>query len=696
MAKLQMQRVYLCALKRDRRDILETLQRLEMVEVRDFGETEIMLGNAFEEDEEDILLREQVRRNVEDAEDSIDIIKNMSGGKVAEPFFLKGRKCLSDKEQKDYLRNKYDKDIALVRQIVSDNENIKDQKSEISHINAKLESLKPWMDLELPMSFEGTKSTKFIVGTLPESLTRIQIKDIVMANLDEDLSKDDELPIEVNVISTIDVLTYFTLICLRKDEEKIVESLRKAGFMPPIIDGDKPALEMERDLKEQLKLAQESIKKSESEINSKLDKIDDIRFLLDYETLRLDRFDVVPRLVNANQVFFLKGYAPLKYVNELREIISTKFAADIRIENVEEDDEDAPVLLSNNFLSSPVEGVIESYSLPSAKDPDPTLAVSIFYYFMFGLMLSDAGYGFVIFAASIAGLILFRDSLEDSWRKTLRMYTLAGAFTIFWGILFGSYFGDIVDVTAKTFFGKNLDAGQSLAAPVWFNPVVQPMRLLTFSLIVGIIHLFVGMFMKAIKLAKQKEYKAMFSEVILWYGILIGCIMLLVSTEMLGSIFSYDYTVIPPIVVSVGKILAIVSAIGIVLTNGSADNFGVKIAQGLYALYGISGYLSDVLSYSRLLALGLATGVIASVINMMAAMVAQSVGGVGGVIVFIIILIAGHTFNLLINALGAYVHTNRLQYVELFGKFYDGGGLKFSPLKMNTKYFKFKESRKNG
>lgn len=695
MAKLQMQRVYLCALKRDRRDILETLQRLEMVEVREFGEKEIMLGNAVQEDEEDILLREQVRRNIEDAKDAIDIIKNMSGGKVAEPFFLKGRKILSDKEQKEYMDSKYEQDIALVRQIVSDNENIKEQKSEIAHMNAKLESLKPWMDLEVPMSFEGTKNTKFIVGTLPESLTRVQIKDLIMSNLDEN-SSSDEIPVEVNVVSTLDVLTYFTLICLRKDEEKIVESLRKSGFMPPIVDGDKPALEMEKELKEQLKLAQESIRKSEVEIHSRLDKIEDLRFLLDYETLRLDRFAVVPKLVNANQVFFLKGYAPLKCVNELRETISTKFAADIRIENVEDDDEDAPVLLANNVLSSPVEGVIESYSLPSAKDPDPTLAVSIFYYFMFGLMLSDAGYGFVIFVASIAGLVLFKDSLEDGWRKTLRMYALAGGFTVFWGILFGSYFGDIVDVTAKTFFGAKLENGQSLAVPVWFNPVVQPMRLLTFSLIVGIIHLFVGMFMKALKLAKQKDYKAMFSEVILWYGILIGCIMLLVSTEMLGSIFSYDHTVVPAIVVSIGKILAIVSAIGIVITNGSADNFGVRIAQGLYALYGISGYLSDVLSYSRLLALGLATGVIASVINMMGAMVAQSVGGIGGVIVFIVIMIAGHTFNLSINALGAYVHTNRLQYVELFGKFYDGGGLKFSPLKMNTKYFKFKESRKNG
>jgi len=102
----------------------------------------------------------------------------------------------------------------------------------------------------------------------------------------------------------------------------------------------------------------------------------------------------------------------------------------------------------------------------------------------------------------------------------------------------------------------------------------------------------------------------------------------------------------------------------------------------------VSGWLSDVLSYSRLLALGLATGVIASVINQMGSMLPNNVIGV---IAFVVIFIAGHTLNLAINLLGAYVHTNRLQFVEFFGKFYEGGGEPFNPFKENTKYADVKE-----
>lgn len=150
---------------------------------------------------------------------------------------------------------------------------------------------------------------------------------------------------------------------------------------------------------------------------------------------------------------------------------------DLQFEDVSQDDEDAPVLLQNSVLASPVEGVLESYSLPSAKDIDPTSAVAIFYYFMFGLMLSDAGYGLVIFIASVLGLVKFKDTLEEGWRKTLRMYALAGAFTIFWGVLFGSYFGDLFDVIAIKFFNMDL-GGRHILAPTWFEPVKEPMRLL--------------------------------------------------------------------------------------------------------------------------------------------------------------------------------------------------------------------------
>ena len=104
----------------------------------------------------------------------------------------------------------------------------------------------------------------------------------------------------------------------------------------------------------------------------------------------------------------------------------------------------------------------------------------------------------------------------------------------------------------------------------------------------------------------------------------------------------------------------------------------------MYELYNVTGYLSDILSYSRLLALGLATGVIANVFNKMGSMMG---GGVLGAVLFTVIFVIGHTMNIGINLLGAYVHTNRLQFVEFFGKFYEGGGRKFSPFRAETRYF---------
>ena len=109
----------------------------------------------------------------------------------------------------------------------------------------------------------------------------------------------------------------------------------------------------------------------------------------------------------------------------------------------------------------------------------------------------------------------------------------------------------------------------------------------------------------------------------------------------------------------------------------------------LYGLYNTaSGYLGDILSYSRLLALGLSTGVIATVINLLGTMPGNKVAKL---ILFIIVFLLGHTANIAINLIGTYVHTNRLQYVEFFSKFYEGGGRSFTPLKADTKHFRFKE-----
>jgi V/A-type H+-transporting ATPase subunit I len=145
----------------------------------------------------------------------------------------------------------------------------------------------------------------------------------------------------------------------------------------------------------------------------------------------------------------------------------------------------------------------------------------------------------------------------------------------------------------------------------------------------------------------------------------------------------------PPILKTISLVVMVLGMLGIVATGGrEAKSVAGRVGGGVYALYGISGYVGDFVSYSRLMALGLAGGFIAGAVNMMAGMVAQS--GPIGFVFAIIIFIFGQTFNLGLSLLGAYVHTIRLTFVEFFGKFYEGGGKSFNTFKSKPKYINLK------
>lgn len=223
---------------------------------------------------------------------------------------------------------------------------------------------------------------------------------------------------------------------------------------------------------------------------------------------------------------------------------------------------------------------------------------------------------------------------------------------------------------------------------MWFEPLNDPMRLLLYSLLFGIIHLFTGLGIKGYMMIKDGRYLDCLYDVGFWFALLIGLLLLLIPSELFASIAGQTF-IFPAFVNVLAKVLTIIGLVGIILMSGRRKkNPALRIALGLYDIYGITSWLSDVLSYSRLLALGLATGVIAQVVNSMASMMGD---GILGAIFFIVVFIIGHTLNLAINLLGAYVHTNRLQYVEFFGKFYEGGGRPFEPFKQNTKYIRIKE-----
>ena len=360
------------------------------------------------------------------------------------------------------------------------------------------------------------------------------------------------------------------------------------------------------------------------------------------------------------------------------------YAVTIETEDLAEDEE-APVLLKNNPFSASVQGVVESYALPAKGEIDPSFIISLFYFIFFGFMLSDAAIGLLIFLG--AGFLLLKNkNMETGLRNNTKLFMFGGIAAMFFGVMFGSYFGDLIPSISGNFFGNPI-----VVKPVWLDMQQNPMTVLSLALVMGIIHIFTGLGINGYQLLKKKDVVGFIFDIIVWYIILVGLIVKCLSMQMIMDILAGGAKpFIPANIGNIGLYAAGIGCVAIIIMGGrESKNWGKRLLKGAYAVYGITSYLSDILSYSRLLALGLATGVISSVANMIGTMFGS---GVLGVIIFIVVFLIINAINIGINTLGAYVHTNRLQYVEFFGHFYDGGGRPFEPYSVKTKYYKFKEN----
>lgn len=658
--KVKMKTVTVYGLKENRKSVMEFLQKKGVVEFKEVSDDSLEKINTA-----DSVL--SFERYISSAGKALEILDRYVPCKKP---LLFTRKILPD-NMFSMTVEESNKIGAVINSVISDEKKLGELKLQKSRTLLKIEAMKPWTKLDVPLSFSGTKTTKSSIYMLPYDADEEKIKELLG-------NSSEEIYFEIINKAQNQTCVFFTY--LKCKETECEKAIREVGATAP------PFSLSHLSAEDKIKQLENKILKIEDEEKSLIEEIrnaaslkHEIELFYDHICLRRDKYTALSEVRQTDKVFIIEGYAPEENAFDIKKELEEKYISAVSIEEIPEEEE-APVLLKNNGFAAPLEGITATYSIPSKFDIDPDFVMSLFYYLFFGMMFSDAGYGILVML--VTGYIAFFSKAEAHTKLNMRMFFFCGVSTTFWGFMYGSFFGDAVTQIGTVFFGHP----EWKFPTLWMDPVSEPLRLLIFSVALGAIQIVTGLAVSVHTNWKKGDRAAALFDSGSWILIILG-----IASFAGAMIFKNGAEVIYNILYFGGIALIGLGILFIILMKGRASkNPILRLGSGILGLYDVTSYVSDALSYSRLMALGLSTGVIAQVINTMATLAGKSVVGA---LMFILIFTVGHAINFAINMLGAYVHTNRLQYVEFFSKFYEGGGRAFSPLKMNTKYYIFKEDK---
>ncbi len=537
-------------------------------------------------------------------------------------------------------------------------------KQKLITLKEELSQISPWQDLDVDLSVTETQHTEIMYGIFSDDTT--------IQELEQQLSQDSP-EVHITKFRQTEEGTLAAVIMLRGKALPNRLLVQAADFhaVPAQIRAGKPNLIIS-DLQEKIN----TVKAGLSEIETNLALLAESRtsfwLLEDNYRVLLDRDSAASDLSRSAHTFWLSGWVPAENTPELISDLREKH--DVAISSVAgEPDENYPVKLKNNKLNQTYEIILTMFGAPRSDESDPTPVMALFYMLLFGMMLSDVGYGLALVVLCL--LLLFKFKVGGTMQQLAKMLLISGVSSVAWGFVFGGFFGDMVTV---------LSEGRYDFPALWFNPMDDAMKLMIFSMLFGVIHLFAGMALKIRNSKIQGDLSGGLLDVVPWYMIIGGLLMLAGGAS---GVFGAGSEIIR----QAGTYLALAGAAVVVLFGGrDAKNPIVRFLKGILALYDVTGYFSDILSYTRILALVLATSVIAMVVNQLGFLLGATFAGY---LLFVVIGLLGHTLNLALSALSAYVHASRLQYVEMFGKFFEGGGRYFKPLQRDTRYYQIEDQK---
>ncbi len=639
MSIVRMKKLRVIAIRSQRDELMRSLVHLGCVQVH---EPEEMLSDP----DAAALLRPE-RAGLMNARNRQ--AEMQSAIKVLERYAPEKKKLLSSRpevRETDFLDEEaQERDYALACQLNEWDGEIRRITAEESRLRAEVESLRPWEALDAPLSGAGTKTCGLLLATAPAETDMAAVREAVEQTCQE---------AEIMSVSQDEQQQCFIVITLRTEMDAVEEALKNAGCGQSAFPGETGTAVEGIALRER-QLAELAAQKTEitALVAEQGPQAPNLRLTADRLTTEVARAEASERLRGTDNIVALEGWCPAPDAERLEAALAKLDCAWEFSDPAPEEYPDVPVKLQNKKLVQSMNVITEMYALPAYDGVDPNALMFPFFILFYGIMFADMGYGLLMLIIGIVAKTKVKP--RGGAGHLMSLMILGGISTFVFGALTGGFFGDFLPQLAAVI---NPDTTFT-AMPSLFTPLDDTMMILIGSLVLGVIQIFTGMIVSVVHKCKNGEFLSALFDEVAWWCILIGLVLVFLGIPVL--------LIIGAVLLVVGQFVQKKSFMG-----GLTGLFG--------AIYnGVTGYFSDILSYSRLMALMLAGSVIAMVFNTLGAMT-------GNVVVFIIIALIGNALNFGLNLLGCFVHDLRLQVLEFFNRFYKDGGKAFKPLAVNTKY----------
>ncbi|MFH1905688.1 MAG: hypothetical protein ABIK53_09245 [bacterium] len=645
MAISQMQKVNIIGIKSQCQDVVSFLESLNLIQINHIKQSQAEKHKDFLKPIR--VNPDQSKKELSELQSTIDFLSRF-GQKIGFISSLMGSKILlsADEFEKTALEFDYreiHKTCMLIQQELHKTER------EIGVLHAQYNQLIPWKPLSLSLdTLNITETIKyaFLTGTTGK-----------FAYFKNHMSKKFPL-LHCEKASDYQETENIVAIYFNGQEKEILSECKKLGVervdlfnLKGTVDSNLERISIEL---EKLKEKHKTLNKDATELTPHSGKL---KVAYDYFLSLNHRTSLQNKFLESNETFLLEGWLKKDGVKKFEKQFSERFPESSVIKVAPAKGELAPIYLENKPVLKPFETVTDLYGTPANTSVDPTPFMAPFFFLFFGLCLTDAGYGLILSTIALLGLSTIAHT--PGVKRFLKLILYAGISTILCGIFTGGWFG--IEAEKLPVF---------LQKVIIFSPLKDSMQFFIIALALGFIQLYWGILIKAYNCIKSRNFAGAIFDQIPWLIIMPSLLLLTMGKSM-------------------GKWPALAGAVVIILFFGrDQKNPIARVLSGIVigCLWLGKDIVGNILSYSRLMALGLSTAVIALVANKLAGIaLGISIPGVN-ILLAIIVLFMLHSLNFLVNSLGAYVHSSRLQYVEFFPYFFTSGGEQFEPLSKNTKY----------